>query len=102
MPWWPSHPSPRSSARRKSAESSSTLPPIAHGRSARLLVERRFAAHYEYALAAVKRIPYAVWREYDPHNTLTFYALRLRDAGQINSSPHRIIARAPTGTSCKS
>jgi NitT/TauT family transport system substrate-binding protein len=61
-------------------------------RTARLLVERRFAASYEYALAAIMEIPYAAWREYDPASTINFYALRLRDAGLIKSSPQKILA----------
>jgi NitT/TauT family transport system substrate-binding protein len=62
-------------------------------RTARMLVERRFAANYEYALEALKGIPYGAWREYDPESTLNFYALRLRDAGLIKSSPQRIVSQ---------
>ena len=43
----------------------------------RSLVERRFAAHYDYALEALREIPYGARREYDPQSTLNFYALRL-------------------------
>ena len=32
------------------------------------------------------------WREYDAEDTMRFYALRMRDAGFIKSSPQRIIA----------
>jgi NitT/TauT family transport system substrate-binding protein len=37
-------------------------------------------------------VPYAKWREYDPEDTIRFYALRLHEAGVIKSSPKRIIA----------
>ena len=33
------------------------------------------------------------WREYDPEDTVRFYALRLHEAGMIKSSPQRIIAQ---------
>jgi NitT/TauT family transport system substrate-binding protein len=62
-------------------------------RIARFLVERRYAANYEHALEALKEIPYGAWREYDPQSTLNFYALRLRDAGLIKSSPQTILAQ---------
>ena len=35
---------------------------------------------------------YDKWREYDPEDTLRFYALRLHEAGVIKASPQKIIA----------
>ena len=35
--------------------------------------------------------PYGRWREYDPEDTLRFYALRLREIGMIKSTPQKII-----------
>jgi NitT/TauT family transport system substrate-binding protein len=32
------------------------------------------------------------WRDYDPEDTVRFYALRLRELGMIKSSPDKIIA----------
>jgi hypothetical protein len=32
-------------------------------------------------------------REYDPEDTVRFYALRLREAGMIRSTPQKIIAQ---------
>ena len=32
------------------------------------------------------------WREYDPEDTLRFYALRLHEVGMIKSSPNELIA----------
>ena len=61
-------------------------------RAARSLVDRRYVENYAYALAALKSIPYGVWRDYDPANTLNFYALRLRDARLIKSTPQKILA----------
>ncbi len=42
----------------------------------------------------MKELPYANWRNYDPADTLRFYALRLREAGMIKSPPQRIIAQS--------
>jgi hypothetical protein len=33
------------------------------------------------------------WCEYDPEDTVRFYALRLHEAGMIASSPQKIIAQ---------
>jgi NitT/TauT family transport system substrate-binding protein len=61
-------------------------------RAARLLVDRGFAKRYDYALQALGEIRYDVWREYDPEDTLRFYALRMYEAGLIKSSPSTLIA----------
>jgi NitT/TauT family transport system substrate-binding protein len=60
---------------------------------ARSLVDRRFTPHYDYALQLMKELPYGKWREYDPEDTIRFYALRLREAGMIKSNPNKIIAQ---------
>jgi NitT/TauT family transport system substrate-binding protein len=62
--------------------------------TARRMVEAGFAARYDYALQTLKEVPYNKWREYDPEDTMRFYALRLREAGMIKSSPSKIIAEA--------
>jgi len=61
--------------------------------TARFLVERGFTSRYDYALESVRALPYGRWREYNPEDTLRFYALRLREAGMIKSTPQEIIAR---------
>jgi NitT/TauT family transport system substrate-binding protein len=33
------------------------------------------------------------WREYNPEDTVRFYALRMLEAGMINSIPQEIITR---------
>jgi NitT/TauT family transport system substrate-binding protein len=60
--------------------------------AARILVDRGYVDEYEYALQAVKEMRYREWREYDPEDTLRFFALRLREAGMIKSAPQEIIA----------
>ena len=63
------------------------------GRAAKFLVEKGYTQRYDYALQALREIPYGKWREYDPEDTLRFYALRLHEAGMIKSSPQKIIAQ---------
>ena len=62
-------------------------------RAARSLVTRGFTTRYDYALQAMKEVPYGKWREYDPEDTVRFYALRLHEAGMIKNNPQKIIAQ---------
>jgi len=62
-------------------------------RAARLIVEQGFTPRYDYALQTMQEIPYNRWREYDPEDTVRFYALRLHEAGMIKSTPQKIIAQ---------
>jgi NitT/TauT family transport system substrate-binding protein len=62
--------------------------------AARQIVERGFTPRYDYALQTLQEVPYNKWREYDPEDTLRFYALRLREAGMIKSTPNKLIADA--------
>jgi NitT/TauT family transport system substrate-binding protein len=59
---------------------------------ARMLVDRGFAPRYDYALQTLSDVPYDRWREYDPEDTIRFYALRLREIGLIKSTPQKLIA----------
>jgi len=61
-------------------------------RVAQQLVDGGFTDGYDYALQTVTELPYDKWREYDPEDTVRFYALRLHEAGFIKSSPQKIIA----------
>ena len=61
-------------------------------RVARLLVEQGYTNRYDYAVQALSEIRYDVWRDYDPEDTLRFYALRLYEAGLIKRSPNVLIA----------
>jgi NitT/TauT family transport system substrate-binding protein len=61
-------------------------------RVARLLVDRHYVDRYDYAAQALSNLPYNVWREYDPEDTVRFYALRLRELGMIKLSPQEVIA----------
>jgi NitT/TauT family transport system substrate-binding protein len=63
--------------------------------TARLLIERGCVRNddYEYVHQMMKEIPYGQWREYDPEDTVRFYALRLNEIGMIKSSPQKIISQ---------
>jgi NitT/TauT family transport system substrate-binding protein len=52
-------------------------------------VNRRLRAVFEFAVEKEKTID--KWREYDPEDTMRFYALRLHEAGLIKSTPQKII-----------
>jgi NitT/TauT family transport system substrate-binding protein len=62
--------------------------------AARQIVDRGFTPRYDYALQTLQEVPYNAWRDYDPEDTLRFYALRLREAGMIKSAPNKLIAEA--------
>jgi len=62
-------------------------------KAARLLVDKGFTPRYDYALQTMKEVPYGRWREYDPEDTVRFYALRLHEVGMIKASPKKIIAQ---------
>jgi NitT/TauT family transport system substrate-binding protein len=53
---------------------------------------RGIADRYGYALQTLSEVPYGEWRDFDPEDTLRFYALRLHEAGSIKSNPQSIIA----------
>ena len=61
-------------------------------RAAQRLVDGGFTPRHDYALQAMREIPYDKWREYDPEDTIRFYALRLHEVGLIKSTPQKIIA----------
>ncbi len=65
-------------------------------RSARTVIEKGYATNYEYALQAMRDVTYAYgkWRQYDPEDTVRFYALRLHESGMIKSSPQKIVGQA--------
>jgi NitT/TauT family transport system substrate-binding protein len=62
---------------------------------AQRLVDRGFTPRYDYARQGLDDVSYRAWRDYDPEDSVRFWALRLRELGMIKSSPDKIIA---TGT----
>ncbi len=61
-------------------------------RQARALVDKGWGKQYEYAFQMMQDLPYGQWRNYNAEDTVRFYALRLREAGMIKSTPQKLIA----------
>jgi len=59
---------------------------------AQRMVDRSFTPRRDYAVQTLTDVPYNRWREYDPEDTIRFYALRLREAGMLKSTPAKIVA----------
>jgi NitT/TauT family transport system substrate-binding protein len=62
-------------------------------RAAQVLIDRGFTKQWDYARQAMREIPYNRWREYDPEDTVRFYALRLHEVGMVKTTPQKIIAQ---------
>jgi NitT/TauT family transport system substrate-binding protein len=58
------------------------------------IVAEGFTPSYDHALQTLNEVLYDKWREYDPEDTMRFYALRLHEIGMIKSSPQKIIANS--------
>ena len=63
-------------------------------RAARYLVDKGYALNYAEALDGISGLSYAAWREFNPEDTVRFFALRLKEAGLVKSTPDELIARA--------
>ena len=61
-------------------------------RVARLLVERKWTDREDHARQTLRELPYARWREFNPEDTIRFYALRLHEAGMVKANPKKLIA----------
>ena len=59
-------------------------------RVARLLVEKGFTQHSDYAVQMLRELPYSRWREFDPEDAVRFFALRLHEL--VKASPKKIIS----------
>jgi len=62
-------------------------------RGAKAYLDQGFATSPEYARQALREIPYGHWRDYNPEETVRFYALRLREAGMVRSPPQKLISQ---------
>jgi len=62
-------------------------------RAARNIVDRGFTSSYDYALQTMSDVPFGRWSEYDPADTMRFYALRLHEAKMIKSNPQKILGQ---------
>ncbi len=62
-------------------------------RVGKLLVDKGYTKNLDHAVQTIKELPYDKWRDYDPEDTMRFYALRMHEAGMIKNSPQKIIAQ---------
>jgi NitT/TauT family transport system substrate-binding protein len=62
-------------------------------RAAQALVDKGYTPRFDYAFQVMKELSYGKWRDFDPEDTIRFYALRLHEAGMIKSNPQKIIAQ---------
>lgn len=67
-------------------------------RVARTVVDRGFSQNFDSTLQTVRELPYQQWREYDPEDTIRFYALRLHEIGMTRTSPDKLIAQGTNWT----
>jgi len=56
-------------------------------------VAQGFKMDLAYAEQAVRELPFGKWRDYNPEETVRFYALRLREAQMVKSAPQKLIAQ---------
>ena len=71
-------------------------------RAARYLVDTGYTKDYgdtipqdyESILHTVMHMRYAAWREFNPEDTVRFFALRLKEAGLVSGTPEALITRA--------
>jgi NitT/TauT family transport system substrate-binding protein len=62
--------------------------------SARFMVDRGYSKNFDYTCDILKEIPYnRIWQDFDPGDSVRFYALRLKQAGLIKSTPEEIIKK---------
>lgn len=60
--------------------------------AAQWLVDEGQSPNIDFALRTLEDLPYDAWSNYDPADTLRFYALRLNEAGLIDATPQDILA----------
>ncbi len=64
-------------------------------RAARYVVDKGHTFFtYDEVLDAISGASYEAWHDFNPEDTMRFYALRLREAGILESTPDELIARA--------
>jgi NitT/TauT family transport system substrate-binding protein len=57
------------------------------------VVDYGITDQYDYTLEGLTEARYDRWRDFDPEDTMRFYALRMHEVGFIKSTPQQIIAK---------
>ena len=73
----------------KASELCASSPEIA----VKAFVAQGFKMDLAYAQQAVRELPFGKWRDYNPEETVRFYALRLREAGMVKGATQKLIAQ---------
>ena len=60
---------------------------------AKAYLAQGFQTNPDYVRQAIRELPYGKWREYNPEETIRFYALRLHEAGMVKNPPQKLIAQ---------
>ena len=60
--------------------------------AARSVIDFGITEQYDYALEGLTETRFDRWRDFDPEDSLRFYALRMKEVGFIKSTPQQIIA----------
>jgi NitT/TauT family transport system substrate-binding protein len=61
--------------------------------AARLLVEKGYHPDFRSALEVLKELPYNLWRDNEPEDTMRFFALRLHEIGMVKATPQKLLER---------
>jgi NitT/TauT family transport system substrate-binding protein len=61
--------------------------------AARYIVAKGYEPRYDIALEVLKSLSYSRWRTFDPEDSLRFFGVRLHEAGQIKTSPQKLITQ---------
>jgi NitT/TauT family transport system substrate-binding protein len=61
--------------------------------AAKSLIAGGFTGRLDYALQTLNEVPYDRWRDYDPEDSIRFYALRLHEVGMLEHHPNQVIEK---------
>ncbi|HKY78211.1 MAG TPA: ABC transporter substrate-binding protein [Acidimicrobiia bacterium] len=91
--WMETHPVAAKRALRAIVKGANVIAQDPDG-SARFMVDRGYSENFDYTCEILKEIPYNnIWRDFDPVDSVRFYALRLKQAGLIKSTPEEILEK---------
>lgn len=90
--WMEKHPVAAKRALRAILKGADTVAKDPEG-TARQMVDRAYTNNFDYTCDILKEMPYNVWRDYDALDSVRFYALRLKEAGILKTTPDEIIKR---------
>ena len=60
---------------------------------AKAFLGQGFVMNPDYVRQALRELPYGRWRDFNPEETVRFYALRLREANMVKGAPQKLIAQ---------